>query len=152
MLKSSTQKSVVLSVCKGEQSSEVLCPQDMLYCKNVLKSIGLKVKLPMLLKMDNKGAVNLANVWSIGGHTRHVDFWQCFLRELKESKIMDIQLIKGSENDANVFTTNLDGPVFEKCITTLFGRDVYMKNPAMSEQKGCQEVSDGTQKSNRNFN
>jgi hypothetical protein len=56
MFKSSTQKSVALSVCKEKQSSGVLCAQDMLYCKNVLESMGLKVKLPMLLEMDNKGA------------------------------------------------------------------------------------------------
>jgi hypothetical protein len=51
-----------------------------------------------------------------------------------------------------VFTKNLDGPAFEKCIKTLVGQDVYMKNPATSEQGGCQEVTDGTQKSNENFN
>jgi hypothetical protein len=78
--------------------------------------MGLKIKLPMLLKMDNKGADNLANDWSIGGQTRHVDIRQCFLRELKESKIIDICWIKASENDADVFTKNLDGPAFEKIV------------------------------------
>jgi hypothetical protein len=114
MFNSSTQKLVVLSVCEEEQSSGVVCAHDMLYCKNVLESMGLKVKLPMLLEMDNKGAVNLANNWSVGGQTRHVDVRQCFLRELKESKIMDICWIKGSENNADVFNKNLDGPAFEK--------------------------------------
>ena len=85
----------------------------MLYCKNVLESMGLKVKLPMLLEMDNKGVVDLANNWSVGGRTRHVDVRQCFLRELKESKIMDIRWVKGTENDTDVFTQNLDGPAFE---------------------------------------
>jgi hypothetical protein len=85
-------------VCKAEQSSGVLCAQDMLYCKNIIKSMGLKVKFPMLLKMDNKGAVNLANNWSIGGQTRHDDVWQCLLQESKESKIMDIHWTKAPEN------------------------------------------------------
>ncbi len=76
--------------------------------------MGLQVKLPMLLKMDNKGAVDLANNLSVGGQTRHVNVWQCFLLELKESKIMDICWIKGSENNEDVFTKNLDGPAFEK--------------------------------------
>jgi hypothetical protein len=107
--------------------------------------MGLKVKLPMILEMDNKGAVDLANNWSIGGRTRHVDVRQCFLRELKESKIMDIRWIKGSENDADAFTMNLDGPAFEKCIRTLVGQDVHMKSYT-SEQGGCQEGSQGTQK------
>jgi hypothetical protein len=94
----------------------------MLYCKNIPKSMGLKVELP-LLEMDNKGAVKLANNWSVGGQTRHVDVRQGFLWKLKESKIMDIHWIKGSENDADVVTKNLDGPAFEKCIKTLVGQD-----------------------------
>jgi hypothetical protein len=73
MFKSLTQKSVTLSVCEAEQTAGVLCTQDMLYVKNVLESMGLKVKLPMCLEIDNKGAVDLANNWSIGGYTRHVD-------------------------------------------------------------------------------
>ncbi len=60
----------------------MLCAQGMLYTKNVLESMGLKVKLPMILEMDNKKAVDLANNWSVGGQTRHVDVRQCFLREL----------------------------------------------------------------------
>jgi hypothetical protein len=87
----------------------VLCAQDMLYTKNVLDSMGLKIKLPMILELDNKGAINLANNWSVGGQTRHVDVRQCFLWGLRESKIMDIRWIKGMENKADVFTKNLDG-------------------------------------------
>jgi len=73
MFKSSTQKSVALSVCEAEQAARVLCAQDMLYVRHIIESMGLKVKLPMFLEMDNKGAVDLANNWSIGGGTRHVD-------------------------------------------------------------------------------
>ncbi len=104
MIKNSTQKSVALSVCDAEQTSGVLRAQDILYIKNVLESMGLKVKLPMILKMDNKGAVDLANNRSVGGHTRHVDVRQCFLRvrELKESKIIDIRWIKGTKKKADV--------------------------------------------------
>jgi hypothetical protein len=124
----------------------------MLYMKNILDLMGLKVKLPMILEMDNKGAVDLANNWSVGSWTRHVDMRQCFLRELKESKIMDIHWIKGMENKADVFMKNLDGPAFIKCIKKLVGQDVYMKGFTTSEQVGCWEVSDGTQKSIKNLN
>jgi len=98
--------------------------------------MGLKVKFPMILELDNKGAVDLPNNCSIGGRTRHVDVRQCFLRELKESRILDIRWIKGSENDADAFTKNLEGPAFEKCIRTLVGQDVHMKSYT-SEQGGC---------------
>jgi hypothetical protein len=96
MFKSSTQKLVALSVCEAEQTAGVLCAQDMLYVWNLCKSMRLKVKLPMLHKIDKKGTVNLANNWSIGGPIRHVDMQQCFLQKLKESKAMDICWIKGN--------------------------------------------------------
>jgi hypothetical protein len=85
MFDSSTQKSVALSVCEAGQTAGVLCAQDMLYIWHILESMKLKVKFLMILELDNKGAVDLANNWNIGGRTRHVDVRQCFLRELKES-------------------------------------------------------------------
>jgi hypothetical protein len=151
MFKSSMQKSVALSVCDAEQTAGVLCAQDMLYVQNVLESMGLKVELPMTIKMDNKGTVDLSNNWSIGDCTRHINVRRCFHGELEESKIMDIRWIKGAENDADVFTKNLDGPAFEKCIRPLVGQDVHMKESPTSEQGGCWEVSQGTQKSVQEF-
>jgi hypothetical protein len=64
---------------------------------------------------------------------------------------MDIKWIKGLENDADVFTKNLDGRALKKCIKTLVGHDVHMKNSPNSEQGGCREVSQATQKCIQNF-
>ena len=63
--------------------------------------MGLKVKLLMVLEMDNKGTTDSCN-------TTHVDVQQCFLWELTESKVMNICWIKGSENIADAFIKNLD--------------------------------------------
>ncbi len=150
IFKSSTQKSVALSVCEAEQTAGVLCAQDTLCVRHILELMGLKVKLPMILEMDSNGTVDLANNWSIIGLTRHDGVPHCFLWELKESKVMDIHWIKGSENNADAFAKNLDGLAFEKCIMILVGQDVHMKSPT-SEQGGCWEVSQGTQKSIQDF-
>jgi len=45
----------------------------MLFVQNIIKLMGLKVKLLMLLEMDNKSVVDLANNWTVGGHIRYVD-------------------------------------------------------------------------------
>ncbi len=74
MFKSSAERTVSLSNKKAERYAGVACVQDMLYMKNVLESLGLRAKLPMVLEMDNQGAVYLANNWSIGGRTRHIYF------------------------------------------------------------------------------
>ncbi len=86
MHRSATQKTVALSSCEAELNAAVLCVQDMIYGKNLLESVGLKVQLPMVLEMDNKGAVDLINSFSVGSCTHHINVKQCFLRELKEAK------------------------------------------------------------------
>jgi hypothetical protein len=44
----------------------------MLYSMRIVESLGLKVKKPMILEIDNKGAVDIANNWSVGGRTRRI--------------------------------------------------------------------------------
>ena len=105
---------MTLSVTESEQAGAVTCAQDMIFQKNVLESIGLQVELPMILECDNKGAVDLANNWTAGGRTRHVDVRQNWLRELKENGILIVQWIPGPENNADMHTKNLGGPSFEK--------------------------------------
>ena len=56
----------------------------MIHQKHRLESIGLQVELPMILEVDNQGVVDLANNWSAGGRTCHVDVQKIFLRKLKE--------------------------------------------------------------------
>ena len=72
----------MLSVTEAESAAGMMIAQDMLYVYRLLLSLGLKVELPMLLEMDNKGAFYLANNWSVGGGIRHVDVRNFFLREL----------------------------------------------------------------------
>lgn len=123
--KSGTQKHVSLSVCEAELYAAVTCAQDMLYVRNVCKSLELQVKEPMILEVDNKGAVDLANNWSVGGRTRHIDVRSCFLRELKEAGIIKVNWIAGSENDSDIHTKNLDGPLYEKFAQVYSGHDEY---------------------------
>eukprot|EP00957_Ditylum_brightwellii_P050948 3864186-Ditylum_brightwellii.AAC.1 len=62
-----------------------------------MNGMGLKVKLPMVLYMDNKGAKDFVNNWSIGGRSRHMEVKQYFLRELKEANIIICKWKKGKE-------------------------------------------------------
>ncbi len=78
MHRSATQKTVTLLSHEAKLNAAILCVQDMLYAKNLLESIGLKVKLPMMLEIDDKGAVDLINSFTDGGCTRHIDIKQCF--------------------------------------------------------------------------
>ena len=60
-VKSTMQRVVALLVTEAETIAGVQCAQDMLYVKRVLEGMGLEVELPMVLKIDNSRAVDLAN-------------------------------------------------------------------------------------------
>jgi hypothetical protein len=105
--KSKMQECVTLSVTEAELVAVTNCIQDMLYIRNVLESMGLKVKVPMKVDLDNKGAKDIINNWSVGGRTRHMGVRFNFLRELKESGVIEIHWISTHDNCSDILTKNL---------------------------------------------
>lgn len=129
-MRSNTQRFVTLSVTESESGAGVMVAQDMMYSYRLLTSLGLQVELPMILEMDNKGAVDLANNYSVGGRTRHVDVRFFYLRELKDEGLLVIRHVPGTDNDADIFTKNVTGDIFEKHIPLYVGHDdEYLKKP-----------------------
>jgi hypothetical protein len=66
--KSVMQDTRKLSVTEAELDSAVTNVQDMLFVRQIVESIGLKVKLPMILRVDNSGVrelvLSFARKWS----------------------------------------------------------------------------------------
>ena len=104
---------IALSVTEAELYAAIMCVQDMLYAMRILNSMGLEVELPMVLEVDNKGAVDICNSWTVGGRTRHVEVKMYFLRELKEQGLVKVIWKSGAEICADIYTQNLPGPLFE---------------------------------------
>jgi hypothetical protein len=77
----------------------------------------------MVLEMDNKGADDLANSWSVGGLTCHIDVRMYFLQELKDQGMLVIRHIPGDNNDADIFTKNTTATVFNKHVVNFVGND-----------------------------
>ena len=65
------QNIVALSVTEAELIVATTTAQDMMYVKRLLESINLRVEMPMILEVDNKGAVDLINNYSVGQDTSH---------------------------------------------------------------------------------
>ena len=57
--RSRMQQCVTLSVTEAEVVAGCETAQDMMFTKRIVESIGFQVELPMLLEMDNKGAVEM---------------------------------------------------------------------------------------------
>ena len=79
----------------------------------------------MILRIDNSGAVDLANNWSAGGRTRHIETIISFLRNMKEAGIIKTVWLSGDENSVDMFTQNLAGPEFQRCAKVFVGKVEY---------------------------
>ena len=111
---------------KTEYISDTEGAQDMLFAMRIIESVGLQVEKPMDLEQDNKGAIDLTNNWQAGGRTRHIETRHWFLRDLKEMEIIKPVWIPSGENSSDLFTKNLDGPLFDKHTAVYCGVDEYM--------------------------
>jgi hypothetical protein len=107
------QECVTLSVAEAELMAFITCVQEMIHVKQLIESMKLKIKLPMKIRVDNKGAKDLVNNWSIGGQTRHVGVRLNFLRELKENGTIEVQWIKSENNVADILTKNLTANLYK---------------------------------------
>lgn len=86
--KSKMMPIVALSVMEEELYFTVQCVQDMIHARRFLMGLGLKLKLPMIIEIDNKGCADFCNSWSTRGQSRHIKTKQYFLRELKKQGII----------------------------------------------------------------
>jgi hypothetical protein len=98
------QKHVTLSVTEAELVAVVTLVQDMMYVYRVITSVGLLVELSMTAEMDNCGAHDLANSWSIGMSTRYINVQLVFLCKLKEEGIVVCKHIPGLDDQVGIFT------------------------------------------------
>ena len=93
----------------------------MLYVYRVITSMELQVELPMTADMDNSGARNLANSWSIDRRTSHVDVQMFFLCELKEEGLVVYKHIPGPENKVDMSTKKFDAGTLHRHSIKLCG-------------------------------
>ena len=113
---------------KAKLNAAVIGVQDALFMKYILKSLGLKVKLPTRAKFGNGESVDIGNNLSIGSRTCHVEMKKNFLQELKEAGIIEFQWISTASNEADMFTKKQVGPKHNKHAVRLYGHDKYYSN------------------------
>jgi hypothetical protein len=134
--KSKMQGCVTLSVTEAEYVSAADCAQEMLFQKHLIESLGLQVELPMIMEIDNKGAIDLANNWSATGRTKHVDVRHHFLRDLKEEGIIKFKWISTADNSSDLFTKNLNATTFKKHAAVYCGESQFKEEGVTSRELG----------------
>jgi hypothetical protein len=114
-------KSVTLSTTEAEYVATSEVVKELIFAKQLVESIGLKVKLPMVTKFDNVGAIYLTQNPSTSQRTKHIDIRYHFVREFVEAGVVKVEFIKSEENEADIMTKNTTNELFEKHKTKLVG-------------------------------
>ena len=126
MSASQGQKYCTLSVTESLLIAAVTVVQFMLYFMNLLYMFELKVNLPIILEIDNKGHVNLISNWSVLECIRHIDVKKNFMCELKQEGIIKAIQKASEDNSSDLFRKNLRGPSFEKHAKECVGINKHM--------------------------
>ena len=122
----STMKVIALSVTEAELYAAVTGVQDLMFTKSILESVGLRVALPMKVYIDNQGAIDLINNWSVGGRTRHIDIRVLYIRDMKAQGLI-VPIYKPTATmTADLNTKNLPVAAFNTHIVPLVGQDEYL--------------------------
>jgi hypothetical protein len=90
--------------------------KEMMFIKSILETLGEKDKLhlPMLLRMDNTGALYLSNNQAVGSRTKHIDIRTHYVRNLINEEIIKTLFVKSENNVAEIFTKNVTEYLFLK--------------------------------------
>ena len=73
MFKSRLQNSVSLSTAKAEYVALSLCVQEVLWAKNLLLEIKIKIDSPVIVHEDNKSANAIAQNEGYQSRAEHID-------------------------------------------------------------------------------
>ena len=81
---------VKLSSCQAEWISLSEAVKDIIFLLQVCKSMNIQVQLPVIVRVDNIGAIFLSENVTTSQNTKHVDIRSKFVRQFREDGIVKI--------------------------------------------------------------
>ena len=107
------QKSVTLSSTEAEYVAVSEVCAEIIYIKQVLEFLGMKIEYPITVNCDNVGAIFLAHNQKNSQRTKHVDIRAHYVRQYVEDGIVKVIFVKSENNAADVYTKNVSGNLFK---------------------------------------
>ncbi|CAN1335388.1 Retrovirus-related Pol polyprotein from transposon TNT 1-94 [Linum perenne] len=115
---SKKQTSIALSTAEAEYIAAGSSCTQLLWLRSQLEDYGVSLSsIPLLC--DNTSAINMSKNPVQHSRTKHIEIKYHFLRELVQTRIIDIQFVPTSEQLADVFTKPLKEERFNSIIGEL---------------------------------
>ena len=85
-----------------------------MFLKQIMEFLGIKVVLPIIVRVDNVGAIYLAQNAVSKPKMKHIDIRYHFVWDMIENGVIKIIFVSSEENNSNVFTKKLGEEAFNK--------------------------------------
>jgi hypothetical protein len=119
--KSKGQKGVTLSSSEAEFVALSEAAKEVRFVFQVLRSMGVKVNLPIIVRVDNVGAIFIGNNVTVSQRSKHIDIRYHFVREYVQDGFIRIIFVRTKDNDADIFTKNLSGDLHSRHASKIVG-------------------------------
>nr|XP_011470560.1 PREDICTED: uncharacterized protein LOC101303284 [Fragaria vesca subsp. vesca] len=100
---------------------------EMLWIRNMLKELGLKLKQPMALHCDNTSAIEIAHNPVQHDRTKHVEVDRHFIKENLDRKIICFPFVYTEDQLADVLTKGVSRKVFDNSVESRISIIVFSK-------------------------
>jgi hypothetical protein len=108
------QRSVTLSSSEAEYYALSEAAKEVRFIYQLLKEMGFDVELPITVRVDNIGAIFMAENMQVSQRTKHIDTRLRFVNQYVDDGFIKIKFVGTNDNDADLFTKNLGKDAHER--------------------------------------
>jgi hypothetical protein len=87
--------------------------KEVPFLVQLLLFIGVKVKLPVQVKVDNMGAIYMSENSTPSARTQHADIRQKFTADLQDNGLIKDDFVKLEDNTSDILTKNVSVDLFK---------------------------------------
>jgi hypothetical protein len=113
IFKSKLQQSVALSTAEAEYVVLSLCIQEVLWTKNLLSEMKIKIDYPVIVHEDNQSAIAIAKNDGYQSRAKHINICYYFVRDQVKAKSIDLQYIETKFQLADFLTKPISTKKFQ---------------------------------------
>ncbi|GJZ66216.1 retrotransposon protein, putative, ty1-copia subclass [Tanacetum coccineum] len=116
--KATLQHVVALSTTEAEYMVLTKAVKESIWLKGLLIELGVNLR-SVVVNCDNQSAIHLSRNAMFHERTKHINVRYHFIREIVESKEIEVAKIGTKDNAADAFTKVVPGPKFKYCMKIL---------------------------------
>ena len=114
MWRSKQQITVALSSAEAEFIAVGELAKEIVFVVQILLSMGVAVKMPVIIFVDNMGAIFMSKNTTSNSRTRHMDVKWRFLNTMSDDGMVELQFVRSEDQWADMKTKNVSGDIYER--------------------------------------